>query len=189
MPIATGIKYLQWLSNASASFPQAGPNKPHFIGHGTLSGTGLLQSDTEFQFGLCKYLMVTSSVRYGWYLANNGYGIDQGLLEQPASVYDGNDGIGCGEPTAPFKKLNANVLERTFEKGTVSLHYLTETCRIDCGPTPPVPPPPPPPPGPCVSAWQQCGAAMNPTACCGTCTCDGTDAYKQCKPATGKYKC
>jgi len=146
VPIATGIKYLQWLSSANAKFPQAGPNKPHFIGHGHvhghLSGTaaGLLQNDTEFQFGLCKYLMVTSSVRYGWFIANNGYGIDQGLLEQPASVYDGDDGIGCGEPTAPFKQLNANVLVRAFERGTVRLNFLAETCKIDCGPTPPAPP-------------------------------------------------
>jgi hypothetical protein len=133
VPIATGVKYLQWLASATASFKKQ-PAGIHFVGHGTLSGAGTLQSDTEFRFGLCKYLMVTSSVRDGWFLANNGYGIDQGILEQPMSVYDGDDGIGCGEPTAPFKRQpSGDVLVRQFQKGTVSLDYVTEHCRIDCG--------------------------------------------------------
>merc|ERR1712028_235930 len=47
----------------------------------------------------------------------------------------------------------------------------------------------PTPPGDCAAAWQQCGASGHPTCCVGTCVCDGTGAYKQCKPATGKYQC
>jgi len=64
-------------------------------------------------------------------------------------------------------------------------------------PTPPVPTPTPPPPTPspspsnCAAAWGQCGGTdwKGAVCCSGTCTCQGTPAYSQCKPETGKWQC
>ena len=70
-----------------------------------LAGLAAGALDPVFEFGLAKYLLVTSSVEKGWFLANHNYGIDGGLLQQPMSVYTGA-GVGCGEPTSAFVRPN-----------------------------------------------------------------------------------
>jgi hypothetical protein len=59
------------------------------------------------------------------------------------------------------------------------------------GPTPTPGPGPTPTPGNCAAAWGQCGGTdwKGAVCCSGTCTCSGTSAYSQCKPATGKWQC
>eukprot|EP00041_Stephanoeca_diplocostata_P007136 m.98502 g.98502 ORF g.98502 m.98502 type:complete len:398 (-) comp16746_c0_seq1:35-1228(-) len=141
------VKHLQWLAEASA----ANPHKV-FIGHGHVDvppaqpkSTEMVVPDT-FRFGLVKYMLVTSSMEHGYFLANNGgYEIDDGLLDQPMSVYTGQ-GVGCGEPTEPFivrravsldsaqPSLGSYVLSRKFQHGHVELNLASQTALIDCAP-------------------------------------------------------
>eukprot|EP01043_Picozoa_sp_COSAG02_P052415 COSAG02_NODE_5642_length_4160_cov_2.781335_4_plen_104_part_00 len=90
-----------------------------------------------FEFGLAKYMLVTYSMSNGWFLANSGYSIDGGLLQQPESVYTGA-GVGCGEPTASFVRPDSKgyLLTRKFEHGTVSVNVKAGTGRISCNPKP-----------------------------------------------------
>ena len=86
LTLTQSMTYLRLLSNASAAHPA--PNRK-FIGHG-VSGT-----NTSFYFSLATFMLITSSMRDGWFLANSGsYSIDGGLLDQPFAVYAGDDGVG-----------------------------------------------------------------------------------------------
>lgn len=136
---ATGVEYLQWLANASAANPGHS-----LIGHGDVSGqtmtTTTAQSDLDedqlFRFGLAKYMLVTSTMKNGWFLANNGsYSIDGGLLNQPMSVYKGDDGVECGEPIAMFERIGgagSYKLRRKFERGSITVDVEVATASIDC---------------------------------------------------------
>lgn len=129
------VEYLEWLSNCSYASPSAvmighGPMPARSSG-GTTTSTDL---DPAFKFGLAQYLLVTSSVRNGWFLANRGYSIEDGLLEQPTSVYDGT-GLGCGEPTAPLERVGqaaSGRVRRTFAHGHVLVDYSRATASINC---------------------------------------------------------
>lgn len=147
-PYDLDVQHLRWLADASAA-------NPHqiFVGHGEIdipsampraSSTNL--SDV-FRFGLVKYMLVTSSMENGYYLANNnGYEIDGGLLDQPMSVYTGS-GVGCGEPTESFRIVNVSsrdadqstaisyALSRQFQHGHVELNLVSHTSIIACSPS------------------------------------------------------
>jgi hypothetical protein len=92
-----------------------------------------IKMDAAFEFGLAKYLLITSSVENGWFLANRGYGVDEGLLDQPMAVYEG-DGIGCGEPAGHLKRRTPGsfVFVRTFEHGSVTVDLQSGTGTINC---------------------------------------------------------
>lgn len=135
MPAAWALHYLCWLANASATHPTR-----MLIGHGSTGSSPTVTHedavmDPVFRFGLVKYLMVTSSVSRGYFIANNGsYCIDDGLLAQPTSVYT-DAGIGCGEPAAPFEiagGAGSYTLRRRFDNGTIYLDLVTGTSSIDC---------------------------------------------------------
>jgi hypothetical protein len=143
------VSYLLWVANAAATYPER-----RLVGHGKVSsstldpplvghGRGVVTSqgasrplDPTFAFGLAKYLLVTTSLARGWFLANTGsYSIDGGLLDQPMWVYQG-EGLGCGEPTAPFVRVGgaaSHVLQRAFERGSVTLDLGANTSSIVCG--------------------------------------------------------
>lgn len=115
------MTYLTGLSNATSAHPDR-----LLIGHGSNANT------TVFYSCLVKYLLITSSVEDGYYLANDGYGIDQGLLEQPMSVFAEGDGVGCGEPNDSYFTVEGDVVKRAFEKGSVELNLETGEGKIDC---------------------------------------------------------
>lgn len=136
-PIDSQLLHLQWIANASAQFPGW-----QMVGHGKINTTAAAASaasdgslEPVFQFGLAKYLLVTSSVAKGMFLANNGgYCINEGLLDQPTGVYEG-EGVGCGEPTAPFVSIAPDKpysLRRDFEKGAVYVDLAAGTSSINC---------------------------------------------------------
>jgi hypothetical protein len=133
------VQAMSWLANASRAYPNR-----TLVGHGdisTKSGAVAGALDPKFVFGLAKYLLITSSSENGWFLANDGgYSIDDGLLDQPSSVYQSADGVGCGEPTAPFQRVggsSSHKLHRLFEKGSVTVDFDTQTASIDCTGTSP----------------------------------------------------
>jgi hypothetical protein len=120
------IDYLSWLANSSSANP-----------HLTLVGHGNSADQATFTFSLANYLLVAESSLNGWFLANSGsYSIDGGLLDQHAGkVYQGADGVGCGEPTAPFKRVggaSVHKLQRTFEHGAVTVDLDANTALITC---------------------------------------------------------
>ncbi len=118
---ANGMALLLWVANASQAHPY--PNRV-LIGHGGMEDT------TAFMFGLAKYLLVTSTVANGWFLANDGYGITDGILDQPMRVYE--QGVGCGEPTEMVRVVGEYVLRRAFEFGNVTVDVGKGTATIDC---------------------------------------------------------
>jgi hypothetical protein len=127
-----GAAYLEWLAAAAS----AHPNRT-LIGHGGLNATATgATTDPAFTFGLAKYMLVTSSTRHGWFLANAGsYSIDGGLLAQPAAAYRG-EGLGCGEPLAPLARVGTAGqyrFRRNFERGTVDVDLQEVTATIACG--------------------------------------------------------
>jgi hypothetical protein len=121
---SVGLRYLRWLSRSSAAHPER-----LLIGHGSIS---LAQPDDgRFEFGLGAYMLVTSSVANGSYLANNGsYDINGGLLAQPESAYVA--AASCGEPLAAFESDAAAgrwALRRRFEHGVVRAAAGFERCE------------------------------------------------------------
>lgn len=132
LPLKAEIKHLLWLANASRAYPDR-----ILVGHGQITVTPAMRDsitpkmDPIFEYGLAKYLLITNSVEKGWFLANHGYGIADGLLEQPFWVY--RDGLGCGEPTAMMKRLkDSSSFERQFEHGTLIVHLDNKTASINC---------------------------------------------------------
>ena len=121
--------YLTWLATASAAYPNR-----TLIGHGKVT-IPASTPDSTFMFGLAKYMLVTSSVSRGWFLANNGgYSIDEGLLDQPTEVYQGS-GLGCGEPTAMMERVGGSgsyQFRRNFEHGNVTVDLKAITASINC---------------------------------------------------------
>lgn len=70
------IEHLGWIANASAAHPTL-----RMIGHGNIQTNTTVDTaggplDPLFEFGLAKYMLVTSSMANGWFLANSGYSID-----------------------------------------------------------------------------------------------------------------
>merc|ERR1712166_1151986 len=118
------------------------------------------------------------------WIKDNGYGgvmvwaVNPGEKQNPAGAKE------CPLVASAVQK----VIEPTYAWGPAPKY---STCDPSTGWTKDMPPTPAPPtpPGNCAAAWQQCGATGHPSCCTGTCVCDGSAAYKQCKPATGKYKC
>lgn len=118
------VLYLQWLANATAAHPER-----VFYGHGHIDAAN--PDSMAFRVGLASYLLVTSSVERGFFLANDGnYSIDGGLLVQPAWAYL----LGCGEPTAMLT-ADGSVVSRPFEHGRVELDVAAGTANIACIPT------------------------------------------------------
>jgi|TARA_B110000208_G_scaffold13126_1_gene16051 hypothetical protein len=126
--VENSLLYLSDVSNASALHPA--PTR-RFIGHGDDF------SDATFAYSLATYMMVTSSMKEGWFLANNGsYSIDGGLLNQPRLPYS-KGGLGCGEPSWPYYTIVSStpssvVVQRLFTTGHVELDLVKDTSVIHC---------------------------------------------------------
>eukprot|EP00040_Diaphanoeca_grandis_P000769 m.16419 g.16419 ORF g.16419 m.16419 type:complete len:376 (+) comp11033_c0_seq1:83-1210(+) len=132
-----GVQYLLWVAQSAQKFPY--PNRT-LIGHGGISSNATTDVgdnavlDPTFRFGLAKYLLTTSTVANGWFLANHGYCIDEGLLSQPMSVYSGV-GVGCGEPISMVERVggpNSFRLQRMFEHGSIVVDVDTQNASIIC---------------------------------------------------------
>eukprot|EP01052_Picozoa_sp_SAG31_P015115 SAG31_NODE_962_length_10731_cov_4.198552_6_plen_463_part_00 len=127
------VSHLRWIANSSAANP-----KLRMVGHGaigvnvTAAGSAASRMDPEFLYGLAKYMLVTSSMEDGWFLANDGYSISEGLLLQPMAAY--SNGLGCGEPVGSFRKFTQQefVLTRSFERGSVQVDLNTASAKILC---------------------------------------------------------
>ena len=109
LSIEESIDMLVWLSNSSAR-AQLETHSMAIIGHGTLDLPPFsAQSNASFLFGLAKFLLVANLASDGagadnaYFLANNGYSIDDGLLAQPffEDVYTA-DNAGCGYPNSSY---------------------------------------------------------------------------------------
>jgi len=114
------IAYLRFLAESSA---EALPKL--YFGHGLLDPGDAARS---FAFGLALFLLTTPDPAKGYFIANNGYEIDEGLLTpHPEYAFE------YGLPRAPFSVAGA-VLTRTFANATVVADLQQRTAKISMGP-------------------------------------------------------
>ena len=148
------IAFLQFVA-ASAS--AAVPAGKQLFAHGRLDPA---DAERSFAFGLALFLLVAPDPSTGWFLANDGYDVQEGLLV-PHPAYE----LAYGAPRGPFS-VNGTVLCRTFDNANVAVDLKGLTATIVMGspdpllstptPTPtPIAPPlstPTPTPTPIASA-------------------------------------
>ena len=116
------IAYLRFLAESSA-----GALPKLFFGHGLLDPS---DAERSFAFGLALFLLTTPDPATGYFIANSGYEIDQGLLApHPEYAY------AYGQPRGPFSVSGA-VLTRIFTNATVVASLAARTARITVGPPP-----------------------------------------------------
>lgn len=103
------LKHLRWLANASAVHPDR-----IMIGHGSTASTA------SFRFGMAAWLLVVADPTKSYFLGNDGYSIDGGLLDQPEAVYRLAEA--CGKPTGSLERVGTTMaVFREYEHGTVRL--------------------------------------------------------------------
>ena len=120
------VEHLAWIAAAAAAHPER-----VLVGHGN-SGTA-----AAFEYGLAKYLLICATQAEGFFLANSGYEIDQGvLLPQWQYDYAASEGGGgnftLGEPLGNFTRGGAHgyVLQRRFSGGSVEVDLQHQTSAI-----------------------------------------------------------
>jgi beta-D-xylosidase 4 len=121
-PAAT-IAYLRYLAESTAAAAAAGKR---FAGHGLLDPADAARS---FTFGLALFLLTMPDADAGFFLANSGYEVDQGLLV-PHAEY----ALAFGAPRAPFS-VAGSVLTRVFVNATVVADLAARRATIVMGPT------------------------------------------------------
>jgi len=118
------IAYLQYLA-ASAS---ADPSKLFFgKGHLTTSSQPDPNNPKTFTFGLAVFLLITPNPSTNYFISNDGYNIDQGVL-LPHAAYE----LSFGMPLGEFS-VNGAVLTRNFTNATVVVNLAAQTATIDMG--------------------------------------------------------
>lgn len=123
-PPSVIIAYLQYLAASAA----AEPTKLFF-------GKGHLETATQpdpnnpatFTFGLAVFLLITPNPATSYFISNDGYNIDQGVL-LPHAAY----ALPYGMPLGAFA-VNGAVLTRNFTNATVVVDLATQVARIDVG--------------------------------------------------------
>ena len=119
-PAAT-VAYLQYLAGSSAA---AAPAGKLLFGHGLLDPADAARS---FTFGFAVYLLVAPDPATGWFLANDGYEVGQGLMV-PHPEY----ALPLGAPRGAFSVKGA-VLTREFSNATVVVDLVTRNASIIMG--------------------------------------------------------
>lgn len=124
--LALDVKHMHWLANETSQHPER-----IFMGHGSCNGNADSNSSAQFRYGLAKYLLVTPSVQYGYFLGNCGYNIDQGVLETHSEYdyYHPNTLTLLGEPTGMFTEAQW-LLRREFTGGYVEVNLQNQTNTI-----------------------------------------------------------
>lgn len=119
------IAYLQYLAATAA----AEPTKLFFgKGHLDVTAQSPLVNDTKtFTFGLAVFLLITPNPSTNYFIANDGYNINQGVL-LPHPEY----ALSYGLPLGNFS-VNGAVLTRNFTNATVVVNLATQSASIDMG--------------------------------------------------------
>jgi hypothetical protein len=115
------VAYLRFLAESSLAAAAAGKR---FFGHGLLDPANATRS---FSFGLALFLLVTPDPAADFFLANDGYEVDQGLLA-PHPAY----ALRYGAPRGGFSAAGA-VLSREFDNATVVVDLAARTAAITVG--------------------------------------------------------
>ena len=152
---ARTIAYLNFVAASASAGVPAGKQ---FFAHGHLDPAN---AERSFTFGLAIFLLVAPDPSTGWFLANDGYHVGQGVLA-PHPAY----GLAYGAPLGPFS-VNGDILARGFVNAAVTVDLKGLNATIVMGsptpsPTPsatasPLTPypsllPPTPPPTPSAAA-------------------------------------
>jgi hypothetical protein len=131
------IAYLNFVAASASAEVPAGKQ---FFAHGLLDPAN---AERSFTFGLAVFLLVAPDPSTGWFLANDGYHVGQGLLA-PHPAY----ALAYGAPLGPFS-VNGDVLSRIFHNATVTVDLKELNATILMGP--PFPPSSTPTPSPTPS--------------------------------------
>jgi hypothetical protein len=134
---ARTIAYLNFVAASASAEVPAGKQ---FFAHGHLDPAN---AERSFTFGLAVFLLVAPDPSTGWFLANDGYRVGQGVLT-PHPAY----GLAYGAPLGPFS-VNGDVLSRIFDNATVAVDLKWLNATITMGP--PYPPSSTPMPSPTLS--------------------------------------
>lgn len=92
LTLGDSVQFLQWLSSASAMHPER-----VMVGHGGAA----CNNTSQFVFDLAAYLLVCHCSGGWYYLNNQGYNIDQGLL-CPHKEY----ALSLGEPVGVMSRVS-----------------------------------------------------------------------------------
>ena len=123
---ARTIAFLSFVAASASAGVSAGKQ---FFAHGLLDPAN---AERSFTFGLAVFLLVAPDPSAGWFLANDGYSVGQGVLA-PHPAY----GLAYGAPHGPFL-VNGDVLSRIFDNATVAVDLKGLNATIVMGP--PYPP-------------------------------------------------
>jgi len=134
---------IAFLNFVAASASAEVPAGKQFFAHGLLDPAN---AERSFTFGLAVFLLVAPDPSTGWFLANDGYGVGQGVLA-PHPAF----GLAYGAPLGPFS-VNGDVLSRLFDNATVAVDLKGLTATIVMGPPYPPSSTPTPSPTPSVAA-------------------------------------
>ena len=137
---ARTIAYLNFVAASASAKVPAGKQ---LFAHGHLDPAS---AERSFTFGLAIFLLVAPDPSKGWFLANDGYSVSQGVLV-PHPAY----GLLLGAPRGPFL-TNGTVLCRTFDNATVTVDLAALNATIVMGPPYPSLFTPTPSPTPSVAA-------------------------------------
>ena len=111
------VRYLRQI----AALVQDNPHKL-IVGHGEST------SPQRFSFGLAVFLLVTETPSTSFFLANDGYDIDQGMLLQHPEYH-----LPLGHPVGNFTQLSpSGMLHRNFVGGNVTVDLHAQTATIQC---------------------------------------------------------
>jgi hypothetical protein len=131
---ANPARSIAFLHFVAASASAAVPAGKQFFAHGLLDPA---DAERSFGFGLALFLLVAPDPSSGWFLANDGYSVREGLLA-PHPAYE----LAYGAPRGPFS-VNGTVLSRTFANATVAVDLKARIATIVMGsPDPPLSPTP-----------------------------------------------
>ena len=116
---------IAYLNFVAASASSAGvPAGKQFFAHGHLDPAN---AERSFTFGLAIFLLVAPDPSTGWFLANDGYHVGQGVLT-PHPAY----GFAYGAPRGPFAVIG-DVLSRAFDNAAVAVDLKGLNATITMG--------------------------------------------------------
>ena len=119
------ITFLSYLASAAAT---AQNERKFVMGHGLLPSSGGPAAEATFLYGLALFLLISPEPETGYFISNDGYNIDQGLLTMHPE-YDWK----YGTPLGAFTVYNDTTLTRNFSNATVVADLVRLTATITLG--------------------------------------------------------
>ncbi len=131
--VKNAIAFLRYL--AASSKAEVSTGKLTF-GHGVLGA-----SNDAFKFNFALYLLITPDPATGYFLANDGYSISQGVLV-PHPEYSLAFGLPLGNFSEDSSDVTRTILSRNFTNATITVDLKAQMANITMGLPPTITPSP-----------------------------------------------